>query len=130
MPPAPDRDIARQREVVDAFFAAARGGNFDALVSVLDPDVVLRSDFGAVRPAAVFHGAEIVAGQAMLAAMPNAQLHPTLVNGAAGVVVTVNGRPYAVMGFTVANGKIVEIDALADAERVPGIVAAVLGGGG
>jgi RNA polymerase sigma factor (sigma-70 family) len=128
--PAPDPDLARQREVVDAFFLAARGGDFDALVAVLDPDVVLRSDFGERRPAAprVTRGAAAVARQAVIGALPGAQLHPALVNGAAGVVVTVGGRPYAVMGFTVTEGRIVEIDAIADPDRVRRIAAAVLGG--
>jgi RNA polymerase sigma factor (sigma-70 family) len=127
--PSPDPDIARQREVVDAFFRAARGGDFDALVAVLDPDVVLRADRGARRPAAsrVVRGAAAVANQALMFAVPGAELHPTLVNGAAGVVVTVGGRPFAVMGFTVSGGRIVEIDAIADAERVGRIAAAVLG---
>jgi RNA polymerase sigma factor (sigma-70 family) len=126
--PAPDPDLARQRDVVDAFFLAARGGDFDALVAVLDPDVVLRADFGARRPAAsmVIHGAAAVARQARMAALPAAHLHPALVNGAAGVVVTVGGRPFAVLGFTVTDGKIVEIDAIADTERVRRIAAAVL----
>jgi RNA polymerase sigma factor (sigma-70 family) len=126
--PAPDPDLARQRVVVDAFFLAARGGDFDALVALLDPDVVLRSDFGTRRPAAskVTHGAAAVARQALIGALPAAHLHPALVNGAAGVVVTVGGRPFAVMGFTVAGGKIVEIDAIADPERVRRIAAAVI----
>jgi RNA polymerase sigma factor (sigma-70 family) len=126
--PAPDPDLARQRDVVDAFFLAARGGDFDALVALLDPDVVLRADFGARRPAAsmVLHGAAAVARQALMGALPAAHLHPALVNGAAGVVVTVGGRPFAVLGFTVAEGKIVEIDAIADPERVQTIAAAVL----
>jgi RNA polymerase sigma factor (sigma-70 family) len=126
--PEPDPDIARQRDVVDAFFAAARGGDFDALVAVLDPDVVLRSDFGERRPAAprVTRGAAAVARQAVIGALPNAQLHPALVNGAAGVVVTVGGRPFAVLGFTVTEGRIVEIDAIADPDRVSRIAAAVL----
>jgi RNA polymerase sigma factor (sigma-70 family) len=130
-PPAPDPDLARQRDVVDAFFLAARRGDFDALVALLDPDAVLRADFGARRRAAsrVVHGAAAVAGQALMAALPTAHLHPALVNGAAGVVVTVAGRPFAVMGFTVAGGRIVEIDAIADPERVRRIAAAVLGGG-
>ena len=128
-PPAPDPHLARQRRVVDAFFRAARGGDLDRLVAVLAPEVVLRADFGARRPAAprVVQGAEAVARQAQLATLPGAELHPVLVNGAAGVVVTVHGRPFAVMGFTVAAGRIVEIDALADPDRVPGIAAAVLG---
>jgi RNA polymerase sigma factor (sigma-70 family) len=126
--PAPDPDLARQREVVDAFFQAARGGDFDALVAVLDPDVILRSDYGARRPAApkVFHGAAAVANQALIGALPGAELHPALINGTAGVVITVDGRPYAVMGFTVAQGKIVEIDAIADPARVEAIAASVL----
>jgi RNA polymerase sigma-70 factor (ECF subfamily) len=116
--------------VVDAFFLAARGGDFDALVALLDPDVVLRSDFGAGRPASrVIRGAAAVARQALMAALPTAELHPALVNGAAGMVITVRGRPFAVMGFTVAGGKIVEIDAIADPERVRRIAAAVLGDG-
>jgi RNA polymerase sigma factor (sigma-70 family) len=124
--PAPDPDLARQREVVDAFFRAARGGEFDSLVALLDPDVVLRSDFGGRRPSApkVIHGAVAVARQAR--ALPGAELHPALVNGTAGMVITVHGRPYAVMGFTVVDGKIIEIDAIADPERVGTIAAAVL----
>jgi RNA polymerase sigma-70 factor (ECF subfamily) len=126
--PTPDPDLARQRDVVDAFFLAARGGNFDALVALLHPDVVLRSDAGARRPAASveIRGAAAVVGQAVRFATPGAQLRPALVNGAAGVVVTVNGRPMSVMGFTVLEDKIVEIDAIADPERVRRIAAAVL----
>ena len=124
--PAPDPDLARQREVVDAFFLAARGGDFDALVELLHPDVVLRSDFGARRPAAsvVTRGAAAVARQAR--AVPGALVRPALVNGAAGVVITVGGRPFAVMGFTVVEGKIIQIDAIADPERVQRIAAAFL----
>jgi RNA polymerase sigma factor (sigma-70 family) len=127
--PAPDPDLARQRQVVDAFYRAARGGDFDGLVALLDPNVVLRSDFGARRPAAtkITHGAAAVASQALLGAVPGAELHPALVNGAAGVVITVRGRPFAVMGFTVADDKIIEIDAIADPDRVQRIAADVLG---
>jgi RNA polymerase sigma-70 factor (ECF subfamily) len=126
--PAPDPDLARQRAVVDAFFAAARGGDFDALVALLDPDVVLRADFGARHPAAsrVIRGAAAVARQALLGANPAAHLHPALVNGAAGVVVTLRGRPMNVMGFTVAEGKIVAIDVIADRDRVRRIASALL----
>ena len=125
-----DPDLARQREVVDAFFAAARGGDFDALVAVLDPGVVLRIDAGARHPAAsmVISGADGVASQALTGlttALRVAQLRPALVNGAAGVIVTVRGRPVAVMGFIVADGKIAEIDAIADPERIGKITAAV-----
>jgi hypothetical protein len=127
--PAPDPDLARQRAVVDAFFRAARGGDFDALVGLLHPDVVLRSDFGARRPAAarVTRGPAAVARQALAGALPAAQLRPALVNGAAGVVVTVGGRPFAVLGFTVTDGRIVEIDAIADPDRVRRVAAPVLG---
>ena len=134
--PDPDPDLARQREVVDAFFAAARGGDFDALVAVLDPQVVLRADTGAALPAAALlvHGAEAVARQALtglarVISRPALHLHPALVNGAAGVIVTMRGRPVTVVGFTVAGGRIVEIDAIADAERVRRITAAALGDG-
>ncbi len=120
---APDADLGRQREVVDAFFAAARGGDFDALVAVLDPGVVLRIDAGTAHPAAsmAISGAAAVARQALsglASALPAVRLRPALVNGAAGVVMTRHGRPVTVMGFTVAEGKIVEIDAIADRERV------------
>ena len=115
----PDTDPGRQREVVNAFFAAARGGDFDALVAVLDPDVVLRADGGPGDPAtAVVHGARQVAGRALRFANPAAVLHPALVNGAAGVVVTVDGQPFSVLGFTVVDGRIVEIDAVAGPERL------------
>ncbi len=126
---APDRDLARQREVVDAFFSASRGGDFDALVAVLDPDVVLRADYGPGRPAAssVIRGAGTVARQALMFGGSAAVLHPALVNGTAGVVVTLHGRPFSVMGFTVAGGRIVEIDAIGDPARVREIAAAVLG---
>ena len=128
--PAPDPDLARQRSVVGAFFQAARGGDFDALVALLAPGVVLRSDFGGRRPAApvVTPGAAAVARQALAAALPGARLHPALVNGTAGMVITVNGRPFAVLGFTVTEGRIAEIDAIADPDRVRRIAATVLSG--
>jgi RNA polymerase sigma-70 factor (ECF subfamily) len=124
--PAPDPDLARQRAVVDAFFRAARGGDFDALIALLHPDVVLRTDLGAKRPAAskVIRGAAAVAAQAR--GIPGAIVLPALVNGAAGAVISVRGRPFAVMGFTVVDGVIFEIDAIADPRRVARIAAAVL----
>jgi len=117
---APDPDLARQREVVDAFFAAAHHGDLDALVAVLDPDVVLRSDGGTAHPEAsgVLHGAAAVAGRALMVAQPSALKRPALVNGAAGVVITLGGQPAAVMGFTVSRGKIAEIDVIIDPERL------------
>ena len=122
--PVPDTDLAHQREVVDAFFAAARDGDFDALVAVLDPDVMLHSDGGPERPeaSAVLRGAAAVAGQALMFARPSALVRRALVNGAAGVVVTVGGRPVSVMGFTVRHGRIVAIDSLSDPERLGRLV--------
>jgi RNA polymerase sigma-70 factor, ECF subfamily len=127
--PTPERDLARQRRVVDAFFRAARGGDFESLVALLDPDVVLRADAGDWRPAlsVLVRGAEDVAGQAMRFALPHAELVPVLVNGTAGVVVTVGGRPFSIVGFTVSEGRITEIDAVAGPERVQRVAAGVLG---
>jgi RNA polymerase sigma factor (sigma-70 family) len=124
----PDTDLAGQREVVDAFFAAARDGDFDALVAVLDPDVVLHSDGGVARPGAsmVVRGAEAVAARAFHYARLSPFVRPALVNGAAGVVVAPHGRPFSVMGFAVAGGKIVEIDAIADPERLERLDLAIL----
>jgi RNA polymerase sigma-70 factor (ECF subfamily) len=117
--PAPDADRARQRAVVDAFFAAARRGDLEALIAVLDPDVVLRFDGGALPGAsAVVRGAEAVASRALMFADPSRLVRSASVNGAAGVVVTLEGRPVSVMGFTVAGGRIVAIDTLGDPERL------------
>jgi len=130
--PEPDPDPARQRKVVDAFFAAARRGDFDALVSLLHPDVVARADSGPRRPAGlvVIGGAEAVARQAQLGgALQDTRLYPARVNGGAGMVVTMRGRPFAVMSFTVADGKITEIDTILDPERVRRIAADVLNAG-
>ncbi|MFE2852793.1 sigma-70 family RNA polymerase sigma factor [Streptomyces lavendulae] len=117
--PAPDPDLGRQREAVDAFFAAARDGRFEALVSVLDPDVVLRSD-GGVGGAltVVLGGARTVAGQAVTYGSLIPFVRPALINGAAGVVVVRKGRAVSVMAFTVVGGKIVAIDVLSDPERL------------
>jgi RNA polymerase sigma-70 factor, ECF subfamily len=119
--PAPDADLARQREVVDAFAAAARDGDFGALLAVLDPDVVLRADAGAVPTGAsrVIRGAAAVAEQALAFGRrlgPFAR--PALVNGTAGIVAAPGGRPISVLGFTVRRGQIVEIDILADPKRL------------
>ena len=112
-------DLTRQREVVDAFLAAARGGDFDALVAVLDPDVVFRADRGG-RPGASteLRGARSVAARALTFAKLGGLARPALVNGAAGFVVATRGRAVAVAGFTVANDRIVEIDLLADPARL------------
>ena len=126
---SPDRDVARQREVVDAFFAAAHGGDFDALVAVLDPDVVSRIDAGAgaLIPSGVLHGAATVARQTLAIASIAAPKHPVLVNGAAGVVITLGGQPVAVMGFTVSGGKVVEINSIVDPDRLRRLDLSVLG---
>ncbi|MEU6488061.1 RNA polymerase sigma factor SigJ [Streptomyces sp. NPDC046887] len=128
--PVPDPDLARQRSVVDAFFAAARDGDFDGLVAVLHPEVVLRSDGGAARTrhTTVLTGAETVASQALTFGKLSPFVRPALVNGAAGVVVAAGGRPMSVMGFTVVDGLVVAIDVVADPERLTGLDPAVLDG--
>ena len=129
--PAPDPDLARQREVVDAFLAAARDGDFDALVAVLDPDVVLRADGGAARGrySVVIHGARSVAEQAVMAQRLAPFARPALVNGAAGVVAVAAGRVLSVMGFTVTHGKIVAMDVLYDPERLADLDLTILDDG-
>lgn len=116
----PDADLSRQRAAVEAFLVAARDGDFDALIAVLDPDVVLRADLGATPApgAARFRGARTVAEQAMLFAWRAALARPALVNGAAGLVVATGDRPIAVMAFTVRHSRIAEIDILADPVRL------------
>jgi RNA polymerase sigma-70 factor, ECF subfamily len=117
----PDADLDRQREVVNAFLAASRAGDFEALLAVLDPKVVVRSDGGAMLPnlSRVVRGARIVAGQALAANRLGLTVQPAQVNGAAGIVSwDAEGRPFSVLGFTVARSKIVEIDVLVDPERL------------
>jgi RNA polymerase sigma factor (sigma-70 family) len=116
----PDTDLSRQRAVVSAFLTAARGGDFDALLSLLDPDVVVRADRGAgpAGASAEVRGAAAVAEQALAFSGFARFARPALVNGAAGVVVAPGGRPFSVMGFTITGGRIVEIDILADPARL------------
>jgi RNA polymerase sigma-70 factor, ECF subfamily len=118
--PVPDAALEAQREVVDAFLAAAREGDFERLVSVLDPDVVLHADLGpsAPRDRYELHGVEAVAKQARTYSRLGLVIRPALVNGAAGVVTFRDGEPFSVGAFTVRGGRIVEIDFLADPERV------------
>jgi RNA polymerase sigma-70 factor (ECF subfamily) len=126
--PQQDRDLARQREVVNAFFAAAREGDLDALVSVLHPDVVARADFGALklpRPALV-RGARTVAQNARIGYVPEAELRPVLVNGLAAALVVRGGRPTNIMAFTVVDGLITALDIYGDPDRVREIAAPVL----
>jgi RNA polymerase sigma factor (sigma-70 family) len=121
----PDADLAAQRRVVDAFFAAARDGDFEGLVAVLDPDVVSRGD-GGLGASAIVRGAREVAARALTFARLSPFVRPALVNGAAGVVVAPQGEPFSVMGFTVVGGKIVEIDAVTDPRRLRELDLAVL----
>jgi RNA polymerase sigma factor (sigma-70 family) len=119
--PAPDPDVRAQRAVVDAFLAAARQGDFEGLVSMLDPDVVLRSDGGRARPSLirVIQGAEAVAAEAFAFRRFGETATPVLVNGVAGMVAwTPKGEPFAVGSFTVTDGKIVSMEVLADPDRM------------
>jgi RNA polymerase sigma-70 factor (ECF subfamily) len=118
-PTVPDTDLVRQREVVDAFFAAARDGDFEALLAVLDPDVVLRDDRGAMPSAGSreLRGARTVAAEA--ATWRGARwARPALVNGAAGAVIVAGTHVWSVIGTTVRGGRIVAINVLADPERL------------
>ena len=126
--PTPDPDVHRQREVVDAFFAATRHGDFDALVAVLDPGVVLRANGGGApnRPTVVLNGAQTVAGRAVLAQRFAPFARPALINGTAGVVAATGNKVFAVMAFTVVGGRIVEIDVLYDPKRVEDLDLSVL----
>ena len=116
----PDADLDTQREVVDAFLAAARDGDFEGLLEVLDPEVVLRADRGAVAigSARVVRGAADVARQASAFSRLDIDVRPALVNGAVGTVTLRDGRPFAIAGFTIRNRRIVEMDVLADPERL------------
>jgi RNA polymerase sigma factor (sigma-70 family) len=116
--PLPDADLDTQRRVVDAFLAAAREGDFEGLLEVLDPEVVLRRDVAPLGGSGEVRGARAVAGQALAYSRLGALMQPALVNGAVGAVGTVDGAPFAVGAFTVRGGKIVEIDILADPERL------------
>jgi RNA polymerase sigma-70 factor (ECF subfamily) len=119
--PEPDPDRAQQRRVVDAFFAAARDGDFGALVKLCDPDVVLRVDGGRLRrsDSLVLHGAEAVVGHTRTYSMLHPYVVPAVVNGAAGAVIAPRGRLFSVMAFTITDGRITAIDALLDPERLP-----------
>jgi RNA polymerase sigma factor (sigma-70 family) len=123
--PEPDANLAAQRQVVDAFLAASRAGDFAGLIAVLDPDAVFRMDGGAqsslTRPPV--EGAEAVAREILARGAPFAPLaRPAVVNGAAGAIVGVRGRPFAVAGFTIAGGRITAIDIVFDPDKLPHIV--------
>ena len=114
----PDPDLEAQREVVNAFLAAARDGDFEGLLAVLDPDVVLRADLGPAAESREVRGAEAVATQAQFYSRLGLLMKPALINGAAGLVSTKDGEPFSVGGFTVRDGRIVAMDILADPERL------------
>jgi RNA polymerase sigma-70 factor (ECF subfamily) len=116
-PTVPDADLETQREVVDAFLAAARAGDFEALLEILDPDVVLRADRAPV-PMQEVRGAEAVASRASGFARLDLDLRPALVNGVVGMVAMRDGKPFSVGGITVRNRRIVAMDVLADPERL------------
>jgi RNA polymerase sigma factor (sigma-70 family) len=117
----PDAAVAAQRAVVDAFFAAARAGDLTTLVRLLDPDVVLRTD-GFLGAPAVLRGATTVANTVAGSASPLAEFHPVLVNGVAGMLITLNGRPAGLMAFTIVNGRITAVDGITDPHRVRRLV--------
>jgi len=116
----PDGDLDTQREVIDAFVAAAREGDFETLLEVLDPDVVLRADRGAaaIGSARVVRGAATVARQAHAYSRLDIEVRPALVNGAAGTVSLRDGQPFSIAGFTISNRRIVAMDVVADPESL------------
>ncbi len=125
----PDADLDTQREVLGAFLAASREGNFEALLEVLDPDVTLRADPDAVAigSARIVRGSENVARQAFAFSRLDLEVRPVLVNGAPGTVTLRDGRPFAVAGFTIRNGRIAEMDVYADAGLLSRLDLALLG---
>lgn len=116
----PDRDLRRQREVVDAFLAAARAGDFEGLLTLLDPECMLRADAGPLMPnlSQAVRGANAVAGQALRFSSTAQSEEHVLVNGAAGILVVQGGRVRSLIGFTIVEDRIVAMDILADSERL------------
>ena len=125
-------DLARQREVVDAFLAALRGGDFEGLIAVLDPDVLVRSDVAAVGPGGSreVRGARNWAKGAIVAARGARFAQPALVGGRVGLVVAPRGRLFRVLSFTFAGGKIAQVEVIGDPARLRELELAVLDGGG
>ncbi|MER7011110.1 sigma-70 family RNA polymerase sigma factor [Saccharopolyspora sp. NPDC000359] len=119
-----ETDAARQRSAVDAFFAASRDGDLDALLALLHPEITFRADGGATRPAATatIRGPERVARRAAAFAIPDAVLQPVAVNGSAAVVVRANGQPVSIMAFVISGGRIAQIYSLLDQPRVKRLV--------
>ncbi len=117
--PVPDRNYVQQWDVVDAFYAAARDGDLERLLEVLDPDVVLRTEGGTGAPRSrVIRGARRVAQGAKAGGQSGRQVRLALVNGAPGAILLERGRPVTLASFTIINGRIVEIDVLMDPERL------------
>jgi RNA polymerase sigma factor (sigma-70 family) len=116
--PASDADPDTQRHVLEAFLAASRDGDFDALVAVLDPDVVLHADLGRDGGTHEVHGAERVARRALGYSRMGLDIRPALVNGVLGGVSMLDGKPFSVGAFTIRGGRIVELDFFADPERL------------
>ncbi len=119
----PEKDVTAQREVVDAFFAAAQDGDLDRLIGALHPDVVLHADLGS--GITTYRGAAKVAGNAVMYAHADRITHPALVNGSAGVAITFHGKLYSVMAFTVVDGRITEIEAYAAPAQVAKLAASL-----
>ena len=119
-PSTPDVGLPQQRAIVDAFFTAARAGDFDRLMELLDPDVVIRADGGPVRPGAsvVMRGAAQIARATIATASPLADFTPVLVNGVAGMLITVRGRPVSLIAVTVTGGRITAMDGITDLDRL------------
>jgi RNA polymerase sigma-70 factor (ECF subfamily) len=115
---APDPDLVRQREVVDAFLAALRGGDFEGLLAVLDPDLVVRADMAVASPPTEIRGAAVWAKGAVAYGHMARLTRPALVNGAIGVVVAPQGRLVRALRFTIANGKITEIEVIGNTARL------------
>jgi len=128
VPTAPDADLIRQRQVVEAFLAASRGGDFDALVALLDPDVVLRADrtAGATPAPILLRGAHVVGKGASVASQRVRFTQPALINGVVGLVMAPRGRLYLVLAFTITDGRVTEIDIIADPDRLRHVDLAVL----
>ena len=129
-PTSPDADLEQQRQVVEAFLAAAREGDFDGLVAVLDPDAVLRADQGALAasPSQEVRGAEVIAAQALMFARLDLEIRLVVINGAAGAVALREGELFSISGFTIRGGRIVEMDILADPARLAQFDLAALDG--
>ena len=131
-PSAPDVDLPQQRAIVNAFFAAARAGDFDRLMELLDPDVVIRADGGQARPGAsvVMRGPAQIARATIATASPLADFTPVLVNGVAGMLITFRGRPVSLIAVTVTGSRITAMDGITDTGRLNGLgLAALIPGG-